>query len=109
MLHPQLARMVSALQQQQQQQQQQQRQPSMKHSPSHPVGPKPHLDNMVPNALNVGLPDLPTKGPIPGYGSGMFCVVCLSNPIVVFGFVLPPFFLFSFFLSFFKDLFILCM
>jgi hypothetical protein len=27
----------------------------------------------------------------------------------VFGFVLPPFFLFSFFLSFFKDLFILCM
>uniref|UniRef100_A0A8C5W5A0 Trinucleotide repeat containing adaptor 6B n=1 Tax=Microcebus murinus TaxID=30608 RepID=A0A8C5W5A0_MICMU len=65
----QLARMVSALQQQQQQQQQQ-RQPSMKHSPSHPVGPKPHLDNMVPNALNVGLPDLQTKGPIPGYGSG---------------------------------------
>ncbi|XP_007454054.1 PREDICTED: trinucleotide repeat-containing gene 6B protein isoform X4 [Lipotes vexillifer] len=62
----QLARMVSALQQQQQQQ----RQPSMKHSPSHPVGPKPHLDNMVPNALNVGLPDLQTKGPIPGYGSG---------------------------------------
>ncbi|XP_007523460.1 trinucleotide repeat-containing gene 6B protein isoform X3 [Erinaceus europaeus] len=65
----QLARMVSALQQQQQQQQQQ-RQPSMKHSPSHPVGPKTHLDNMVPNALNVGLPDLQTKGPIPGYGSG---------------------------------------
>ncbi|XP_042636999.1 trinucleotide repeat-containing gene 6B protein [Orycteropus afer afer] len=63
----QLARMVNALQQQQQQQQ---RQPSMKHSPSHPVGPKPHLDNMVPNALNVGLPDLQTKGPIPGYGSG---------------------------------------
>lgn len=63
----QLARMVSALQQQQQQQQ---RQPSMKHSPSHPVGPKPHLDNMVPNTLNVGLPDLQTKGPIPGYGSG---------------------------------------
>ncbi|PNI48783.1 TNRC6B isoform 4 [Pan troglodytes] len=62
----QLARMVSALQQQQQQQ----RQPGMKHSPSHPVGPKPHLDNMVPNALNVGLPDLQTKGPIPGYGSG---------------------------------------
>ncbi|ELW64452.1 Trinucleotide repeat-containing 6B protein [Tupaia chinensis] len=65
-----LARMVSALQQQQQQQQQQQRQPSMKHSPSHPVGPKPHLENMVPNTLNVGLPDLQTKGPIPGYGSG---------------------------------------
>ncbi|XP_061060438.1 trinucleotide repeat-containing gene 6B protein isoform X7 [Eubalaena glacialis] len=64
----QLARMVSALQQQQQQQ----RQPSMKHSPSHPVGPKPHLDNMVPNALNVGLPDLQTKGPIPGYGSAKF-------------------------------------
>ncbi|XP_045443418.1 trinucleotide repeat-containing gene 6B protein isoform X11 [Pipistrellus kuhlii] len=61
----QLARMVSALQQQQQQ-----RQPSMKHSPSHPIGPKPHLDNMVPNTLNVGLPDLQTKGPIPGYGSG---------------------------------------
>lgn len=61
----QLARMVSVLQQQQQQ-----RQPSMKHSPSHPVGPKPHLDNMVPNALNVGLPDLQTKGPVPGYGSG---------------------------------------
>ncbi|KAM9071529.1 trinucleotide repeat-containing gene 6B protein isoform 8-T8 [Megaptera novaeangliae] len=61
----QLARMVSALQQQQ-------RQPSMKHSPSHPVGPKPHLDNMVPNALNVGLPDLQTKGPIPGYGSAKF-------------------------------------
>uniref|UniRef100_A0A6I8P5C7 Trinucleotide repeat containing adaptor 6B n=2 Tax=Ornithorhynchus anatinus TaxID=9258 RepID=A0A6I8P5C7_ORNAN len=60
----QLARMVSALQQQQQ------RQPSMKHSPSHPVGPKPHLDNMVPNALNVGLSDLQTKGQIPGYGSG---------------------------------------
>src|SRR5574340_175568 len=61
-------------QQQQQQQQQQQRQPSMKHSPSHPVGPKPHLDNMVPNALNVGLPDLQTKGPIPGYGSGKLLV-----------------------------------
>ncbi|XP_055993406.1 trinucleotide repeat-containing gene 6B protein isoform X2 [Sorex fumeus] len=59
----QLARMVSALQQQQ-------RQPSMKHSPSHPVGPKPHLDNMVPSTLNVGLPDLQSKGPIPGYGSG---------------------------------------
>ena len=72
--HLQLARMVSALQQQQQQQQQQQRQPSMKHSPSHPVGPKPHLDNMVPNALNVGLPDLQTKGPIPGYGSGKVLV-----------------------------------
>ena len=71
----QLARMVSALQQQQQQQQQQQRQPSMKHSPSHPVGPKPHLDNMVPNTLNVGLPDLQTKGPIPGYGSGKLLVM----------------------------------
>ena len=46
----------------------------MKHSPSHPVGPKPHLDNMVPNALNVGLPDLQTKGPIPGYGSGKLLV-----------------------------------
>ncbi|XP_071587750.1 trinucleotide repeat-containing gene 6B protein isoform X29 [Heliangelus exortis] len=60
----QIARMVSALQQQQQ------RQPSMKHSPSHPVGPKPHLDSMVPNPLNVGLSDLQTKGQIPGYGSG---------------------------------------
>jgi hypothetical protein len=78
MLHTQLARMVSALQQQQQQQQQQ-RQPSMKHSPSHPVGPKPHLDNMVPNALNVGLPDLQTKGPISGYGSGMLFVVKSTN------------------------------
>uniref|UniRef100_A0A8C3KWU4 Uncharacterized protein n=1 Tax=Calidris pygmaea TaxID=425635 RepID=A0A8C3KWU4_9CHAR len=61
------------LQQQQQQhalQQQQQRQPGMKHSPSHPVGPKPHLDSMVPNPLNVGLSDLQTKGQIPGYGSG---------------------------------------
>nr|KAF6498283.1 trinucleotide repeat containing adaptor 6B [Rousettus aegyptiacus] len=29
-----------------------------------------NLDNMVPNTLNVGLPDLQTKGPIPGYGSG---------------------------------------
>ncbi|KYO36277.1 trinucleotide repeat-containing 6B protein isoform A [Alligator mississippiensis] len=62
-----IARMVSALQQQQQQQQ---RQPGMKQSPSHPVGPKPHLDSMVPNALNVGLSDLQTKGQIPGYGSG---------------------------------------
>lgn len=61
----QIARMVSALQQQQQQ-----RQPGMKHSPSHPVGPKPHLDSMVPNPLNVGLSDLQTKGQIPGYGSG---------------------------------------
>ncbi|XP_009320089.1 PREDICTED: trinucleotide repeat-containing gene 6B protein isoform X5 [Pygoscelis adeliae] len=60
----QIARMVSALQQQQQ------RQPGMKHSPSHPVGPKPHLDSMVPNPLNVGLSDLQTKGQIPGYGSG---------------------------------------
>ncbi|XP_039345182.1 trinucleotide repeat-containing gene 6B protein isoform X9 [Mauremys reevesii] len=59
----QLARMVSALQQQQ-------RQPGMKHSPSHPVGPKSHLDSMVPNALNVGLSDIQTKGQIPGYGSG---------------------------------------
>lgn len=42
----------------------------MKHSPSHPVGPKPHLDSMVPNPLNVGLSDLQTKGQIPGYGSG---------------------------------------
>uniref|UniRef100_A0A8D0L7W4 Trinucleotide repeat containing adaptor 6B n=1 Tax=Sphenodon punctatus TaxID=8508 RepID=A0A8D0L7W4_SPHPU len=58
----QLARMVSALQQQQR--------PGMKHSPSHPVGPKPHLDNMVPGALNVGLPDIQTKGQIPGYSSG---------------------------------------
>lgn len=69
----QLARMVSALQQQQQQ-----RQPSMKHSPSHPVGPKPHLDNMVPNTLNVGLPDLQTKGPIPGYGSGKLLVMRIT-------------------------------
>ncbi|XP_066852072.1 trinucleotide repeat-containing gene 6B protein isoform X12 [Anser cygnoides] len=60
----QIARMVSALQQQQQ------RQPGMKHSPSHPVGPKPHIDSMVPNPLNVGLSDLQTKGQIPGYGSG---------------------------------------
>ncbi|XP_067415640.1 trinucleotide repeat-containing gene 6B protein isoform X7 [Emydura macquarii macquarii] len=59
----QLARMVNALQQQQ-------RQPGMKHSPSHPVGPKPHLDSMVPNALNVGLSDIQTKGQIPGYSSG---------------------------------------
>uniref|UniRef100_A0A8C3SXH9 Trinucleotide repeat containing adaptor 6B n=1 Tax=Chelydra serpentina TaxID=8475 RepID=A0A8C3SXH9_CHESE len=59
----QLARMVSALQQQQ-------RQPGMKHSPSHPVGPKSHLDSMVPNALNMGLSDIQTKGQIPGYGSG---------------------------------------
>lgn len=72
--HLQLARMVSALQQQQQQQ----RQPSMKHSPSHPVGPKPHLDNMVPNTLNVGLPDLQTKGPIPGYGSGELSVIRIT-------------------------------
>ncbi|XP_078003650.1 LOW QUALITY PROTEIN: trinucleotide repeat-containing gene 6B protein [Phascolarctos cinereus] len=64
----QIARMMSALQQQQQQQQQ--RPPSMKHSPSHPVGPKPHLDNLVPSALNVGLPDLQSKGQIPGYSSG---------------------------------------
>ncbi|XP_072512314.1 trinucleotide repeat-containing gene 6B protein isoform X2 [Notamacropus eugenii] len=63
----QIARMMSALQQQQQQQQ---RPPSMKHSPSHPVGPKPHLDNLVPSALNVGLPDLQSKGQIPGYSSG---------------------------------------
>uniref|UniRef100_A0A4X2K090 Trinucleotide repeat containing adaptor 6B n=1 Tax=Vombatus ursinus TaxID=29139 RepID=A0A4X2K090_VOMUR len=63
-----IARMMSALQQQQQQQQQ--RPPSMKHSPSHPVGPKPHLDNLVPSALNVGLPDLQSKGQIPGYSSG---------------------------------------
>ncbi|XP_074083093.1 trinucleotide repeat-containing gene 6B protein isoform X6 [Macrotis lagotis] len=66
----QIARMMSALQQQQQQQQQQQRPPSMKHSPSHPVGPKPHLDNLVPSTLNVGLPDLQSKGQIPGYSSG---------------------------------------
>ncbi|XP_077195532.1 trinucleotide repeat-containing gene 6B protein isoform X5 [Paroedura picta] len=59
----QLARMVSALQQQQ-------RQPGMKHSPSHPVGPKSHLDNMVPGSLNVGLSDLQAKGQIPGYSSG---------------------------------------
>ncbi|KAG8436339.1 hypothetical protein GDO86_007440 [Hymenochirus boettgeri] len=58
----QLARMVSALQQQQQQQQQQQRQPGMKHSPSHPAGPKTHLDA-------VGLSDMQAKGHIP-YGSG---------------------------------------
>ncbi|XP_063252039.1 trinucleotide repeat-containing gene 6B protein isoform X6 [Prinia subflava] len=63
----QIARMVSALQQQQQQ-----RQPGMKHSPSHPVGPKPHLDSMVPNPLNVGLSDLQSKGQIPGYSSGGF-------------------------------------
>lgn len=67
--HLQIARMVSALQQQQQ------RQPGMKHSPSHPVGPKPHLDSMVPNPLNVGLSDLQTKGQIPGYGSGGKCSV----------------------------------
>lgn len=47
----------------------------MKHSPSHPVGPKPHLDSMVPNPLNVGLSDLQTKGQIPGYGSGGKCSV----------------------------------
>lgn len=61
--------MVSALQQQQQ------RQPGMKHSPSHPVGPKPHLDSMVPSPLNVGLSDLQTKGQIPGYSSGGKCFV----------------------------------
>uniref|UniRef100_A0A8D2LPF7 Trinucleotide repeat containing adaptor 6B n=1 Tax=Varanus komodoensis TaxID=61221 RepID=A0A8D2LPF7_VARKO len=59
----QLARMVSALQQQQ-------RQPGMKHSPSHPVGPKPHLDSIVSGSLNVGLSDLSTKGQIPVYSSG---------------------------------------
>ncbi|XP_053324632.1 trinucleotide repeat-containing gene 6B protein isoform X2 [Spea bombifrons] len=53
----QLARMVSALQQQQQ------RQPGMKHSPSHPAGPKSHMDS-------VGLSDMQGKGHIPGYGSG---------------------------------------
>lgn len=47
----------------------------MKHSPSHPVGPKPHLDSMVPNPLNVGLSDLQSKGQIPGYGSGGKCSV----------------------------------
>ncbi|XP_078539490.1 trinucleotide repeat-containing gene 6B protein isoform X5 [Lissotriton helveticus] len=52
----QLVRMVNALQQQQQ------RQPSMKHSPSHPVGPKPHMDS--------GLTDLQAKGPMSGFGSG---------------------------------------
>ncbi|XP_062837109.1 trinucleotide repeat-containing gene 6B protein isoform X13 [Anolis carolinensis] len=59
----QLARMVSAFQQQQ-------RQPGMKHSPSHPVGPKPHIDAIVSGGLNVGLSDISTKGQIPGYGSG---------------------------------------
>nr|XP_060633082.1 trinucleotide repeat-containing gene 6B protein isoform X4 [Anolis sagrei ordinatus] len=59
----QLARMVSAFQQQQ-------RQPGMKHSPSHPVGPKPHIDTIVSGGLNVGLSDISTKGQIPGYGSG---------------------------------------
>lgn len=54
----QLARMVSALQQQQQQ-----RQPGMKHSPSHPSGPKSHLDP-------VGLSDMQSKGHMAGYGSG---------------------------------------
>lgn len=74
--HLQIARMMSALQQQQP------RQPGMKHSPSHPVGPKPHLDSMVPNPLNVGLSDLQTKGQIPGYGSGkcsvkeIWCISC---------------------------------
>ncbi|XP_061495195.1 trinucleotide repeat-containing gene 6B protein isoform X10 [Rhineura floridana] len=58
----QIARMVSAFQQQQ-------RQPSMKHSPSHPVGSKPHLDSIVPGGLNVSLSDIPTKGQIPGYSS----------------------------------------
>ncbi|XP_068108132.1 trinucleotide repeat-containing gene 6B protein isoform X2 [Hyperolius riggenbachi] len=52
----QLARMVSALQQQQ-------RQPGMKHSPSHPAGPKSHLDP-------VGMSDMQSKGHVPGYGSG---------------------------------------
>ncbi|KAM4722340.1 trinucleotide repeat-containing gene 6B protein isoform 1-T1 [Rhinophrynus dorsalis] len=52
----QLARMVSALQQQQQQQQRQ------KHSPSHPSGPKAHMDA-------VGLSDMQAKGHMP-YGSG---------------------------------------
>lgn len=83
-LSPQLARMVSVLQQQQQQ-----RQPSMKHSPSHPVGPKPHLDNMVPNALNVGLPDLQTKGPVPGYGSGELLVVKTNMSLFCFVYSLP--------------------
>ncbi|KAM3833427.1 trinucleotide repeat-containing gene 6B protein isoform 3-T3 [Vipera latastei] len=59
----QLARMVNALQQQQ-------RQPGMKHSPSHPVGPKPHLDSIVSGGLNMGLSDISTKGQIPGYNSG---------------------------------------
>ncbi|XP_029446091.1 trinucleotide repeat-containing gene 6B protein [Rhinatrema bivittatum] len=59
----QIARMVNALQQQQ-------RQPGIKHSPSHPIGPKPHMDSIVPNALNIGLPDLQAKGQIPGYGTG---------------------------------------
>lgn len=74
--------MVSALQQQQ-------RQPGMKHSPSHPVGPKPHLDSIVPGGLNVSLPDIQTKGQIPGYGSGnitdscvfQFNFFCTNNPI----------------------------
>ncbi|XP_069509026.1 trinucleotide repeat-containing gene 6B protein isoform X3 [Ambystoma mexicanum] len=51
----QLVRMVNALQQQQ-------RQPGMKHSPSHPVGPKPHMDS--------GLADLQAKGQMSGFGSG---------------------------------------
>lgn len=72
----QIARMVSALQQQQQ------RQPGMKHSPSHPVGPKPHIDSMVPNPLNVGLSDLQSKGQIPGYGSGK-CSHGMSNLYVI--------------------------
>lgn len=50
----------------------QQRQPGMKHSPSHPVGPK-HLDSIVPGGLNVSLSDIPTKGQIPGYSSGKHC------------------------------------
>uniref|UniRef100_H2ZTI1 Trinucleotide repeat containing adaptor 6B n=1 Tax=Latimeria chalumnae TaxID=7897 RepID=H2ZTI1_LATCH len=58
----QLARMVSALQQQ--------RQSAMKHSPSQ-SGSKQHLDSMVPNALNMGLSDLQTKGQIPGYSPGL--------------------------------------
>lgn len=58
--------MVNALQQQQ-------RQPGMKHSPSHPVGPKPHLDSIVSTGLNMGLSDMSTKGQIPGYNSGKHC------------------------------------
>ncbi|XP_043930357.1 trinucleotide repeat-containing gene 6B protein [Protopterus annectens] len=60
----QIARMVNALQQQQQ------RPPGMKHSPSHPSGPKQHLDNMVPGVLNVGLSDLQAKAQMPGYNAG---------------------------------------